>query len=154
MDLPDTNLLEIEALNEQQTIQLWELYRKEWWSAHRTLAETRRIVAGSTLNFGLVTRAGGKLVGYTRVISDGISKALVLDVIVADTHRGLRLGERLMERILNHPALADVPHFELYCLPELVPFYERWGFTSALGEMRFMRMIVNKEPGDTACPTT
>jgi len=27
---------------------------------------------------------------------------------------------------------------ELYCLPELVPFYRKWGFTEELGGLRFM----------------
>ena len=148
-------LIEVETLNEPQIVQLWELSRREWWSANRSLEETRRIVAGTTLNFGVLDKADEKLVGYSRVISDGISKALILDVIVADTHRGLRLGERLMERILTHKALCDVQHFELYCLPALIPFYERWGFTAALGEMRFMRLTVkNQDSRRGPCPTT
>ena len=32
-----------------------------------------------------------------------------------------------MDWIKRHPELARVRHFELYCLPELVPFYEDMG---------------------------
>jgi len=41
------------------------------------------------------------------------------------------LGKKLMDAIVGHPALVRVEHFELYCRPELIPFYERWGFKEA-----------------------
>jgi hypothetical protein len=44
-----------------------------------------------------------------------------------------------MERLVSHPDLARVKHFELYCLPELIPFYERWGFSTEVGEIVLMR---------------
>ena len=53
--------------------------------------------------------------------------------------RGQGLGRRLMDALLGHPELADVHHFELYCLEEMAPFYEQWGFQSDLGALRFLR---------------
>ncbi len=44
-----------------------------------------------------------------------------------------------MDALVEHPRMKDVLHFELYCRPELVSFYERWGFTNQLGELQFMR---------------
>jgi hypothetical protein len=44
-----------------------------------------------------------------------------------------------MDALLEHPSLKTVRHLELYCLPELIPFYRRWGFTDELGELRFLR---------------
>ena len=40
---------------------------------------------------------------------------------------------------MGHPRLRDVRHFELYCLPELIPFYERWGFTTSTAGVHFLR---------------
>ena len=58
-------------------------------------------------------------------LTDYVYKALVLNVIVAEAYRGSGLGARLMDAVMGHPRLRDVRHFELYCLPELTPFYER-----------------------------
>ena len=55
------------------------------------------------------------------------------------SHRSEGLGARLMDEVIGHPRLSAVRHFELYCRPGLVPFYERWGFTDRLGELRFLR---------------
>lgn len=45
-----------------------------------------------------------------------------------------------MDRILSHPRLTGVEHFELYCLGELTSFYEQWNFTDELGQLRMMRL--------------
>lgn len=44
-----------------------------------------------------------------------------------------------METVLNDPALVNVKHRELYCLEDMVPFYEKWGFTDNLPGLYFMR---------------
>jgi hypothetical protein len=46
-----------------------------------------------------------------------------------------------MDTILQHPAVTAVRHCELYCLPELMPFYHKWGFTDELGRLHFMRRM-------------
>jgi len=83
--------------------------------------------------------ATDRLIAFARVITDETYKALVLDVIVdpAARHRGL--GKKLMDAIVGHPALVRVEHFELYCRPELIPFYERWGFKEPGAALRFLR---------------
>jgi GNAT superfamily N-acetyltransferase len=68
---------------------------------------------------------------------------LVLDVIVDASARSKGLGKALMDRLIEHPALQSVRHFELYCLPELISFHQQWGFTENLGELRFMRLLFN-----------
>lgn len=70
----------------------------------------------------------------------------MLDVIVEASHRRTGMGRELMDAVLGHLRLEGVLHFELYCRPELVPFYERWGFTDDLGELRFMRRGSSPEP--------
>jgi len=44
-----------------------------------------------------------------------------------------------MDSIINHNRLRNVEHFDLNCLPEMYPFYEKWGFTAELGGLGFMR---------------
>lgn len=63
----------------------------------------------------------------------------MFDVIVAPAFRNLGLGRQLMETIVKHPTLKVVKHLELYCLPDMVPFYERWGFSTEVSGVTFMR---------------
>jgi GNAT superfamily N-acetyltransferase len=130
----------ITELQELHIEQLHALYQHEWWTKGRSLELTRQCVQGSQVCFGLLDDRGN-LVGFTRVISDYTFKALVLDVIVAKHLRGLGLGDHLVGLVGSHERLRAVKHFELYCLPELVPFYSRFGFSEKVGEIRFMRRV-------------
>jgi len=128
----------IESISERHLDDLAALYENEWWCRGRSRDDIRRMLDGTEVVLGLVDR-DDRLVGFTRVLSDGVYKALIFDVIVAPECRDRKLGRVLMDAVVNHPKLKNVQHLELYCLPELEPFYERWGFTSELGRLRFMR---------------
>jgi GNAT superfamily N-acetyltransferase len=115
------------------------LYRSAWWSEGRTPDEVRRLLDGPSLFFCIREDSSGRLVAVARAVTDGVYKAMVFDVIVHPEHRGHGLGPRVMEDLLAHPRLAEVQHIELYCLPELEPFYDRWGFTADIGGVRLLR---------------
>ena len=83
----------------------------------------------------------GRLAAFARVLTDFVFKAFVFDVIVDPLHRATGLGKALMDAIIGHPELAGVRHFELYCRPELIPFYERWGFAQ-VREVCLLRRVV------------
>jgi predicted GNAT family N-acyltransferase len=127
-------------LNVRQIEQLHALYQNESWSKGRTLEETRQGVEGSTLCIALADEEDN-LAAFCRILSDGIFKALVFDVIVDEKYRGEGLGKQLVALAKSHPALARVKHLELYCLPELESFYARHGFTTEVNNMRLMRRI-------------
>lgn len=129
----------IDRMSEEQIFQLMQLYRNEWWTKDRKLEDVRRMLAHTDFIFAFYEKASRQLVAFTRVLSDRVYKALIFDVIVAPEHREHKLGRALMNAVLNHPELKNVRHFELYCLPELEPFYEQWGFTKEVGGVRFMR---------------
>ncbi|WP_195891945.1 GNAT family N-acetyltransferase [Neobacillus dielmonensis] len=66
-----------------------------------------------------------------------------MDVIVKESFCGQNLGRELMNHIVEHPSLQQVQHFELYCRPEMLPFYQKWGFTEEFKELYFMRKTNN-----------
>ena len=128
----------IYELNEKQVNELHGLYQREWWTKGRSLAETKQCVEGSQISIGVVD-AAGSLQGYSRVLTDYTFKALIFDVIVSERHRGTGLGDKLMELIMSHEQLRGIKHFELYCLPELYGFYEKFGFSPDVGDVNLMR---------------
>jgi hypothetical protein len=130
----------LSRLSEQHIVQLHALYQHEWWSKGRSLDATRRGVKGSQVVIGLAN-GSNELVAFARVLTDYTFKAVIFDVIVAETSRRQQLGRKLLELVTNHEALRDVRHFELYCLPELVEFYVPHGFSTDVGNIRLMRKV-------------
>jgi len=97
-----------------------------------------KMLAATDVIIGLVDESD-RLIAFTRVITDFVYRAMIFDVIVKPTHRKTGLGAKLMDAVLNHPKLQTVESFALNCLPNMMPFYERWGFTDDVGEIKFLR---------------
>ena len=128
----------IYELDLNQIEDLTNLYQKEWWSKDRNLEDVKIMITKSDLILGLVE--DNKLVGFTRVLSDYIYKAIIFDVIIVEQLRNKGLGRLLMESIIHHPELTKTSHFELYCLPEMELYYQSFNFKTLAKEKDFYFM--------------
>ena len=129
----------IYKLNEKQINQLHELYLDEWWTKERTLKDTMKCVQGSQVCIGLVDK-NNNLIGFVRVITDFIFKALIFDLIINTKARNKGLAKKLIKEVLQHKKLSEVKHFELYCLPELKNFYSQFGFNDEIEGIELLRL--------------
>jgi len=131
----------ISSLDENQARDLHELYKKEWWTNQRSFEDVQHILEHS-LSIAIAEKNSKALVAYSRVITDKFCFALICDVIVDQSYRSQNLGKMLMQAILEHPELARITKFELRCLPEMKPFYEKCGFSLPIGDL--ISMILAK----------
>jgi GNAT superfamily N-acetyltransferase len=136
------NAAAFEVLHDPEAVhlpQLMELFASAWWTAQRTEAETRAMLAGSDVVVAIIERPSGRLVGFARALTDRTYLAMIMDVIVAPEARRAGVGTAVMDAVLRHPWVADVKSVELVCQPDLIAFYRRWGFTDQVGQSRLMR---------------
>jgi ribosomal protein S18 acetylase RimI-like enzyme len=137
----------IEKLTNEQIKDLYTLYQSEWWTKGRELSDVQQMIENSDVIVAFCETKTKELIGFVRAITDFVYKALILDVIVKESYRGMDIGRALMDRIIEHPSLKNVKHFELYCRPEMLSFYKKWGFTEELGELHFMRRVIDTPHG-------
>lgn len=128
----------IEQLEPPQLEDLAELFRSAWWATQRQPEELPQLLAQSSLYVGIVESASGRLVGFARTLSDFTYRATIFDVIVAPSERSKGLGAKLIDALVGHPRLQRVSTIWLSCLTDMVPFYERWDFTTYNGPMVWM----------------
>lgn len=121
----------ITTLNNTQIEQLHELYQYEWWTKGRILSDVHKLLLNSDFIFGICESQSQKLIAFSRVLSDRVFRAIVFDVIVAADYRSKGLGLLLIEQIVSHPELSKVECIQLFCLPEMIPFYQKFGFIQA-----------------------
>ncbi|EID4334018.1 GNAT family N-acetyltransferase [Vibrio parahaemolyticus] len=128
----------VDTLNQEQIAQVHRLYMQTWWAKERTLEQTISCINGSQLCVGILDN-DDNVVGFARVLTDFIFKAIIFDVIVCEEQRNSGLGAQLMRTIQQHDRLKHIRHFELYCLPEMETYYEQFGFSSEVGGIVLMR---------------
>ncbi len=116
----------VEKLDTDLVNQLSILYKKIWFTQDRKTEDIARMLDNSYLVLGFID--SGELIGFCRVISDGVYKAFLFDVIVKDGYRNNRIGSMIMKTVLNHDRLKDIDHIELYCPDEITEFYKKLGF--------------------------
>lgn len=114
------------------------LFAHTWWTKDRTREQIATMLRNTPVAVGLYSPDLGRLVAFARAFSDGVYKALVMDVVVDETMRRNRIGHRLIEELLAHPAVAAVEEVELYCNPGRDAFYRDAGFTVP-DALQFMR---------------
>lgn len=128
----------IATLDGAQQQDLLALYRNEFWCHSRRLPDVEKMLRHTDILIGAVSEQN-KLIGFVRVLTDYVYKATIYDLIVHPQYRKQGLGEQLMEQVMNHPDLQGVAAFDLHCLPAMHGFYAKWGFSTDLGELTFMR---------------
>ncbi len=71
----------------------------------------------------------GKQVGFARVVTDYSEFASLWDVFIDESHRGVGLGKKLVQFVLEHPQLRGV--FRWFLMTENAHgLYQRFGFRS------------------------
>ena len=76
----------IEKLEKKQIEQLINLYKQCWWAKDRNVSDVK-VMLDNSLVIGILN-SSNDLIGFARILTDGIYKALILDVIVDEKYRG------------------------------------------------------------------
>lgn len=137
MNLP----LQIEQLSETQIQQLYESYQSEWWSRGRSLEDVRLMLENTSLIVAFAERDTGRLVAFSRILTDFVFRATIYDVIVMPDWRGYGVGRLLMDAVSAHPRLQRVSSIWLSCAEDKVAFYEKWGFKVFTDEVKRMHKV-------------
>jgi len=117
--------------------ELYEFYKREWWTFGRTLPEFTQMLSHSDVIVGCLHN--GEMVGFARVLTDFTFKAMIFDVIVREGVRGFGVGQAIIAKITSEPRLKNVKSFELYCPDRLTAFYEKLGFSKSSSNLLGLR---------------
>ena len=102
--------------------------RHAFWARGRSFTQLRRLLAGSDAVVSVWR--GKRLVGFGRATSDGFSRAVLWDIVVAGDLQGHGLGRRVLEELLHAPAVVGVERVYLMTTKS-AGFYCQLGFQTA-----------------------
>jgi predicted GNAT family N-acyltransferase len=127
----------VNQLDETQISELVELYKNEFWSYNRTYPGVVKMLAASDIIIALVNEEK-ELIAFCRILTDFVYRGVLYDVIVKPSYRKMGFGAKLLDEVVNHPQLKEVENMALFCLPEMIPFYQQWGFTNEVVKLELM----------------
>lgn len=97
----------------------------EGWPTKPSQERFNQVLRGSGVV--LVAEEEGKVVGFLAGLTDGALYAFITLLEVIPSHRGKGIGTDLVQHFADE--CKDLYACDLVCDPDLVPFYERAGFT-------------------------
>lgn len=108
-----------------------------YWSAPRTLEEVQ-IAIDNSFCFGIYLDE--KQIGFARVITDYVVFAYVMDVFIAEEHRGKGYSSALIEAMVSETELKGIKIWRL-ATKDAHFLYEKFGFSSLANPERMMEKI-------------
>ena len=114
------------------------LSERSYWAKGRSLDTVKKSIDNS-LCFGLYNQQGQQL-GFARVATDFAIFGYLMDVFVLEEYRGLGLGKRLIEYIVNHPDIKNLRRIGL-ATSDAHGLYRQFGFSPVSSPEKMMEIV-------------
>jgi ribosomal protein S18 acetylase RimI-like enzyme len=120
--------------------ELQDLCRYTEWGRSRSVEGIDEMLAKTGMCFSARSAQNPqpRLVGFCRILTDFVYRAVLCDVVVHPEHQGKGLGSALVDYALTHPAVAKIPLVMTYT-EEWMSFMSSRGFESRKGAMVMLR---------------
>lgn len=123
--------MSLEYKSENPTIdQFRDLFLMTGWNEeyHLTVVELAKALQASW--FTISVYQGERLIGFGRVVSDGVLHAMVYDLIVDPEFRCKGVGSEILNRLVKRCQSANIRDIQLFCVRGKRAFYEKRGFVA------------------------
>ncbi len=91
-----------------------------------TLEELYQSILNSS--YCISAHVDDNLVGFGRILSDGIVHAVLFDVIILPEFQRNGIGSRIMEKLLEECRKNKIRDIQLFCANGKLEFYKKFGF--------------------------
>lgn len=123
MDPQETAGIEYRVPSEIPPDEAAELYLEAGWMDH---ADTEAVSAMLKGTFAVSAAFhNGRLIGFMRAFSDGVSDAYMLDLVVRKEYRKHGVGRRILEQLAHHLKQRGIDWILCIGAPGTEAFYSR-----------------------------
>ncbi len=106
----------------------WDLFQTTAWNEeyHFSPEELQTAIRNSWYFISVYDIEN--LVGFGRILADGIHHALIVDLIIHPEYQGKGLGSKLLGRLIRKCRDHNIRDVQLFAARDKYQFYERSGF--------------------------
>ena len=113
------------------------LYRAAGWFGPSDPASELDAMIANSFAVSAAFDSAGQLVGMARALSDGVSDAYILDVVVDPAHRSQGVGRSIVSRLADHLASFGIDWIVCIGVPGTEAFYRAAGAAPMDGHTAF-----------------
>lgn len=108
--------------------QYWELFQTTGWNQkyNFSIHDLTNAIQNSWYSISLYD--SDKLIGFGRVIADGVHHALIVDLIIHPDYQGKGLGSKLLDGLVSKCKDNKIKDIQLFAAKDKYTFYEKFGF--------------------------
>jgi GNAT superfamily N-acetyltransferase len=114
------------------------LSERSYWAKGRSMEAVKQTIAHS-LCFGIYNLEGKQL-GFARVATDYAVFGWLMDVFILEEYRGLGLGKKLIERVVEHPVVKNLRRVGL-ATSDAHGLYKQFGFSQLSASEKMMELL-------------
>jgi ribosomal protein S18 acetylase RimI-like enzyme len=108
----------------------FELFETTGWNADYKLTSGELFQSIQNSFYFVSAYKDEKLVGFGRMLSDGIAHAVLFDVIVDPEHQRKGIGKKITEMLIEECKRLKIRDIQLFCAKGKIDFYKKLGFQS------------------------
>lgn len=106
----------------------WELFETTGWNARYKLTQQELGKAISNSWYSNAVYDADKLIGFGRVIADGVHHAFIVDLMIHPDYQNQGLGSQLLDRLVAKCNESGIRDIQLFSAKGKSEFYEKFGF--------------------------
>lgn len=128
--------IEIRFIKEWNIDEIIKLYRDgNWWKEEWDERGIAPLISGSFIFAIAYSVKENKAIGMGRVISDGVSDGYIQDLVILKDYRGMGLGKKILNSLVNESLEKGLSWIGLIAEPETEEFYRGTGFERMNGHI-------------------
>jgi hypothetical protein len=109
-----------------------------YWAAGRTIDEVQTTI-DSSFCFGIYLNE--VQIGFARVVTDYVVFGYLMDVFIAEEHRGNGYSSILIDAMMNEPVLKNIKIWRL-ATSDAHFLYEKFGFSALAHPEKMMEKVI------------
>jgi len=108
----------------------FSLFETTGWNSDYCLTKDELDLSLSNSYYTVSAYEDNKLVGFGRIVSDGVIHAMIYEMIVDPDYQGEGIGSNILNMLVEKCLKNKIRDIQLFCAKGKKVFYERHGFTA------------------------
>jgi ribosomal protein S18 acetylase RimI-like enzyme len=106
----------------------WNLFQTTGWNQDYNFSVQDLANAIQNSWYSMSIYDSDKLIGFGRVIADGVHHALIVDLIIHPDYQSKGFGSRLLDKLVSKCKKNKIRDIQLFSAKDKYAFYEKFGF--------------------------